>query len=285
MSSIVPAPKLTPSAGMPCLITSSHTFDGYNATRQTRPQHQGQPAPSRYYDVIQSGISNITLIDLRNSDGDALRRPQRTARAVDEDGNVNYLEEAREEIEKHWRKVIGGFLAKSVLTDQGWNVEHGKCILKRLPSGYKLYTHKKGDKDVPRMDAYLYGGPQVFRSPDEFCLHARWLALGSPTRHNNNKPECPCKYCDGRYGQNELNKRWGIIPARKRRGPRKTDNKPKTDWANVLTHVKDYTKLNTSTQTPSVASPSALSPSSPSTLAPSPSSSLSSSQYPPVTFP
>ncbi|TFK54214.1 hypothetical protein OE88DRAFT_1165488 [Heliocybe sulcata] len=248
--------------------------------------HGHQPAPSRYYDVVQHGTSNIALIDLRNSDGDVSRRPQRTRRVVDEDGNVDYLEEAGKEVEKHWRKVIGGFLAKTVLADQGWNLKHDNCLLKQLPEGYELYIHRKGDKDVPRTDVYLYGGRHVFRSPDEFCLHARWLALGSPTKRFTNKPDCPCKYCHGQLSQTELNKMWEIAPPPKCRGPRKKpDSKPKTDWANVVARAKDYTKLNISTQTPSVSSPTAVSPTSPSQIVPSPSSPSTSSRYPSITFP
>ncbi|EPQ57545.1 hypothetical protein GLOTRDRAFT_110620 [Gloeophyllum trabeum ATCC 11539] len=245
---------------------SSYASNSNNRTRprhSSRPQDEGKLTKSPYYRIVEDRFSNLTEVVLRNSDGDPSRLPpkQKTFRVVDEDGEVNYLEEANEKIEKHWRKVIGRFLAKEVLEKDGWRGRRDNCLLQSLPENYRLYTHKKGDKDIPRTDAYLFGGPHKFRSPEEFCLHARWLALGSPTKTFTNKPDCACVYCDKRYTQKQLNKMWGIVSATPaRRGPRKKSDGSTTDWSNIC--AKDYTKLNTATQPSTVIPPTQQQPSS-----------------------
>ncbi|KAK9449596.1 uncharacterized protein V1518DRAFT_405441 [Limtongia smithiae] len=67
--------------------------------------------------------------------------------------------------------------------------------LSALPTGYRLFEHRKRNKRGGRMraDVYMYGHPSGgrFRSPNEFIPHLLWL-LSDITRNRNN---CACYLC------------------------------------------------------------------------------------------
>lgn len=71
-----------------------------------------------------------------------------------------------------WRQMIGRKLA----------VDHIKLarsldwVFDRFPNDYHFCKQRKGPRDNPRTDAYLYGSPgHRFRSVNEFIPHALWL--------------------------------------------------------------------------------------------------------------
>lgn len=160
---------------------------------------------------------NGTFITLHCSDGASSRRPNKDMSAlVKEDGTVDYMQECTgdDPALNYWKGKIGTFLAEAVL---GLPEAKGrKYILSRLPQGYRLFLHKKGDRLNPRTDAYLRGSTNVhsFRSPAEFFFHAKWLLLGCPKPDpfaprdldeelfgpplpEDYTDRCGCKYCAG----------------------------------------------------------------------------------------
>ena len=61
-------------------------------------------------------------------------------------------------------------------------------MLEAFPEGYALFSAARPDGNF---DTYLIGGPNRFRSPNEFIPHAEWLALGAIPG------TCACEYCNG----------------------------------------------------------------------------------------
>jgi len=135
-------------------------------------------------------------IEINKSDAHQTILPDPETEKV-EDGEVDYLAVADEKSKAFWLKRLGTYL---MFDGRGqWNNCNDQVVyqLSRFPDGYRLYTHKKGDKSTPRKDKYLYGAAdkKVFRSPAEFVLHLKWLALGMPMA--SGKPQCECTYCSG----------------------------------------------------------------------------------------
>ncbi|KAI5123669.1 hypothetical protein M0805_001698 [Coniferiporia weirii] len=155
--------------------------------RRKHDVYSGQPQHA-------SIVGNVVIIS--DSDGDPDILPHDEEEVVDEDGDVNYMTAADNDTVKHWYEQVATYLVH-----EGTWYKPGRRLfrLAEFPAGYKLYTHYKGKKTDPRTDSYLYGSSigRHFRSPEEFTLHAKWLAFGRPM-DSNNSTCCECRYCSGR---------------------------------------------------------------------------------------
>ncbi|KDQ53469.1 hypothetical protein JAAARDRAFT_197286 [Jaapia argillacea MUCL 33604] len=154
-----------------------------------------QPPKSPFYDVWKAG--SVTEIVIHQSDGDDRLWPgqDRQTKVVGEDLSVNFYDHPDEKNEKLWRKMIGNYLARKVLKQDGYEVDTRNCYLRSFPDGYKLFRHKKGHKDAARRDSYLFGFRRIFRSPEEFARHAKWLMEGGASRSGPHS-SCNCIYCN-----------------------------------------------------------------------------------------
>ncbi|OBZ68030.1 hypothetical protein A0H81_11710 [Grifola frondosa] len=186
------------------------------------------------------------------------RDPLRTRSDRDENGMVDYYEEADEKSERFWRMRLGEFLALHVVREdmlkEGMTPRrYDRTLLSEFPEGYKLWVHKKGDPHDPRKDFYLHGSRYVrqFRSPMEFCLHLKWLANGKPMKPGD-KPDCQCCYCDGSQRQGAISAKFGYYhPGHHDQNKKRKDKDKDGDGkgkrrstASVFIPAKDYTKLN-----------------------------------------
>lgn len=120
----------------------------------------------------------------------------------DEPTQINEYVPADVAVTKRWLNKLGMIAVWDVVygayRDAGrdWD-PNATVLLQRFPRGYALYIHRKGHKDDPRKDYYLYGSRHVktFRSPEEFAPHLTWILSGQPMNANG-KRDCICKYCD-----------------------------------------------------------------------------------------
>ncbi|KAI0930291.1 hypothetical protein AcW1_009025 [Taiwanofungus camphoratus] len=220
------------------------------------PFYEAFQHPSNFVGIILSTVA---------TDGDPSSRPLETSRDPDENGLVDYFEEADEKTVTSWKLKLGEGLVREVIRKkvlakgERWTGE--RAILSNFPEHYKLYIHKSGERHDPRRDAYLYGSRhvKVFRSPAEFVLHVKWLMEGSPLK-SDGRPDCSCRWCDGTHTQEELTHRifgWNFNSrdqkGKEKDGKRHHDVKGKDGLkrpkASMPTSIpaKDYTKLNLDT--------------------------------------
>ncbi|KAH8119246.1 hypothetical protein DFH11DRAFT_432085 [Phellopilus nigrolimitatus] len=127
-----------------------------------------------------------------------------------------------------------------------------RYVLKEFPYGYKLYTHRKGERSNPRLDHYLYGSTsnhcQKFRSPEEFVLHAKWLAYGGPKDPYDDHPRCGCRYCS-KTPQSEIarmlkkkTRHLGSQPGLNLTKVKRRDGRRREEGAAIT--AKDYTNID-----------------------------------------
>ncbi|KAI0374016.1 hypothetical protein BV20DRAFT_936201 [Pilatotrama ljubarskyi] len=97
------------------------------------------------------------------SDADPGRVPANTVPTRDEQGLVNYYEQADQAMERLWREKLGRYLYDHVVKEdmarQGIRPRPNpdKVYLANFPANYTLWVHKKGHPHDPRKDHYLYG--------------------------------------------------------------------------------------------------------------------------------
>ncbi|CAE6464196.1 unnamed protein product [Rhizoctonia solani] len=104
---------------------------------------------------------------------------------------------------------VGTYVAKRVFGYTGT-----PYFMDGLPTGYSLYCHHSQPKsnDKPRTDLYLYGPKRIgqktkmFRSPNEFTMHAVWLMGGG----SNNPSLCKCIRCGTLNSQIDINNRYKL---------------------------------------------------------------------------
>ncbi|CDO77337.1 hypothetical protein BN946_scf184775.g28 [Trametes cinnabarina] len=218
-----------------------------------------------YYEAVYATNKTMFIIlstDRRASDADPDRAPTQRFPTRDEQGLVNYYEEADASMERKWREKLGIYLYNYVLKPEmerrGINPppKPDKVYLANFPANYSLWVHKKGDPHDPRTDHYLYGSRWVaqFRSPMEFCLHLKWLLEGQPMKKSR-RPDCQCRYCDGTIPQGEISSALGNYhPSRRDKDKKDKDKdrdgkhgRPKTSHNAIISTsipYKDYTKLH-----------------------------------------
>lgn len=223
---------------------------------------------------------NDEKITITKTDASLARCPESENPVVSMDGTVDYLRlvDSGDPIMKLWKRKVA-----TAIVELGSFLDHRECSIDRIsyvlfslgsgkgqqfilsdfPEGYRLYIHCKGEKDDPRKDHYLYGeyhrvrfnsscfcrfsllsgSDRVFRSPNEFALHALWLADGA--RHDDDGlRECMCKYCGEVKDQSLLNRAW--IDSTSSTNANTRPKKPKQSaHARSGTEItfKDYTKL------------------------------------------
>ncbi|KDQ56857.1 hypothetical protein JAAARDRAFT_70509 [Jaapia argillacea MUCL 33604] len=178
----------------------------YGPTITSPPPHSISP----YYDVVRDGV--ITEIVIKRSDRDPRYWPGEAMRTqvVGADRFVDFYDEPEEKNVKHWKKMLGFYLAKFVLQPLGYDIDINNCYIRSFPQGYKLFCHKKGHKDAPRRDSYLCGWKKDFRSPAEFARHLKWLMLGAKRNPATLKTTCDCCYCDDRMTRQQIAElEWG----------------------------------------------------------------------------
>ncbi|QRV74388.1 Transcription-silencing protein, cryptic loci regulator Clr2 [Ceratobasidium sp. AG-Ba] len=119
---------------------------------------------------------------------------------MDAFGNEDWMEHLPSDHKTNlkWRKIIGKCIAKKHF---GYNTVETQYYMNGLPNGYTLYKHHKttpGKKK--RSDTYLYGSrtEHVFRSPQEFLMHALWLMQGAMPNM------CKCKWCTGGHSRSQI---------------------------------------------------------------------------------
>ncbi|OCH95173.1 hypothetical protein OBBRIDRAFT_647255 [Obba rivulosa] len=193
------------------------------------------------------------------SDGTSSNRPSRpriTGQAILDDGTVDYFEKASDDVQRHWKTKLGGVIAKHMVRmearkqGKNWNGHYDFAFIE-FPDGYELYTHKTGDRHVPRIDHYLFGSKyvHVFRSTREFAPHLLWLLRGKPMKPDGGR-DCDCQYCDGSATQTDISRKYFNVPAREPREPAGGSNskprqkQPRAPRQTVPIPAKDYTKLS-----------------------------------------
>ncbi|KAH8113959.1 hypothetical protein DFH11DRAFT_1544686 [Phellopilus nigrolimitatus] len=188
------------------------------------------------------------LVTITDSDGSFDRLPRSKERVVLEDGTVNYLAAADPDTDARWRDKIATFL----IMEGAWHdlPRQRHYILTAFPRGYRLYTHRKGDKSNPRQDSYLYGSTtcKVFRSPEEFVLHAKWLAYGQPRDHSN-RTLCGCHYCSGTLRSEISEMLKAAVSHLNSERPPTEGGRPGMRSRKVPVLAKDYTNLDASGST------------------------------------
>ncbi|KAF8630139.1 hypothetical protein AX15_003092 [Amanita polypyramis BW_CC] len=130
-----------------------------------------------------------TVIEFRRSDGKSHQWPTNTIRAVDRDGEVNYMRhlDLDAPTSVRWRLQV----ARAIALDKGMP-EDQEYVLAGWPEGYRLFDHNKGPENNPRHDVYLFGSAKGrFRSINEFIPHAIWLMREESMVYSG----CYCKYC------------------------------------------------------------------------------------------
>lgn len=134
-----------------------------------------------YEAYIQDGQIVIKILDIDSTTDASEDRLIQTGQHVEEDGSVNYYEEADLELVRQWRVKLGKLAAEQIVKPavvaQGKqcdlnhihnlgatiaNTRSGvygnkHTVLLHLPKGYKLFAHRKGDRHIPRVDSYLLG--------------------------------------------------------------------------------------------------------------------------------
>ncbi|CAL1707608.1 unnamed protein product [Somion occarium] len=208
-----------------------------------------------HYVAYQRATDRSIAIELREDATDVAsdRRPSMTVKHVEEDGTVNYYEEATSETQNKWKRALGPLLAKFVvkpavqLEGNKFTGNVTSSALFEFPRGYKLYTHKKGDHYDPRKDNYLIGSQHVraFRSPQEFFLHAKWLMEGQAYNSDGTRA-CGCCYCNPAVTQSDIARQYGTghISDKPRR---QRTSRPRPATSGVI-QAKDYTKFNVSSK-------------------------------------
>lgn len=112
---------------------------------------------------------------------------------------ISYTLEADDQTIVRWLRRLGDVLVRSGPCIE--EVDSRPYMMYDFPPNYKLYTRYKRRGSRYRRDSFLFGRTQdktfIFRSPDEFALHAKWLALGRPYNYQG-ITRCRCCKCSGR---------------------------------------------------------------------------------------
>ncbi|GBE81099.1 hypothetical protein BKA93DRAFT_820783 [Sparassis latifolia] len=211
------------------------------------------------YTAIYHPAANALAISIHEGATDAVsdNRPENTSPQPNAQGKVDYFAESESDKLSHWKKKLGETVVSLVREDfdrRGIGIwpRYEQALVVDFPKDYKLYVHKSGDRHVPRGDAYLFGSHyvHVFRSPEEFTPHLKWLMRGSPMK--DGRRDCHCKYCDPSRTQTEISRELHHKKdgggGRKGGGKRKdgTRGTKKSQFPSDIP-FKDYTKLNTGT--------------------------------------
>jgi len=140
-----------------------------------------------------------------------------------------------------------------------------RCFLNDFPSGYKLFKHTKDG----RIDHYFCGTEirpcllprsltfcffpsgskyvNVFRSPQEFFLHAWWLMMGADL-DSDGYPACKCKYCGPSHHQGDIDREYQL-PGHRDAGHKGSGNSGRHGGSSAATsekiimQAKDYRNL------------------------------------------
>jgi len=143
------------------------------------------------------------------SDGDTSLWYENGKKVVDSNGEVNYMVQIPLDgvTGKSWRRKIGTFLAQEVLDIDPRR--RSKWYIEKFPRGYALYEHRTGASYAPRTDHYLVGCNlgHIFRSPNEFALHAKHIFDVAKASDLSNAPACECKYCS-RTPQSDISRHY-----------------------------------------------------------------------------
>lgn len=214
------------------------------------------------HDYVRVGGSAATtylvVLNDNTTDGVPDNHPESMPPEPNGQGEVNYYDTADRHKIRHWKRKLGWFVVEHVLQPDfhrgtGQTLpEPDYAMLYDFPKNYKLYVHRKGHRHDPREDAYLYGSRyvHVFRSPEEFAPHLKWLMDGSPLKPSGD-PNCKCKYCDPTRKQREISaelhhKKKNPDNDRKGGGKPKDGGKRTRNGSSLTGDIpyKDYTKLN-----------------------------------------
>jgi len=91
----------------------------------------------------------------------------------------------------------------------------------------------------------------VFRSPNEFFPHGRWLIMGADMNRKGS-PDCGCKYCDGTRSQKDIDREFQL-PGRASSGHsgnhsgRPGGSSSAATSGVIINQAKDYRYLKKST--------------------------------------
>ncbi|KAI9062873.1 hypothetical protein FKP32DRAFT_1572731 [Trametes sanguinea] len=119
-----------------------------------------------HYEAVYMTKKTMFIVlptDRTVSDADPDRAPTQRFPIRDEQGLVNYYEEADASMERRWREKLGIYLYNHVVKPEMARrgiqppSKPDKVYLANFPANYTLWVHKKGDPHDPRKDHYLYG--------------------------------------------------------------------------------------------------------------------------------
>ncbi|KAG8733853.1 hypothetical protein FRC11_001391 [Ceratobasidium sp. 423] len=182
-------PSISPSSGAPSRHSASHSSP-------TSPIVG--PIPNAPYHLVEGCI-----ISWRTSDGAS---PPAVPRDLNSGTATHYYEvpEAGSKPYQKFLEQVGTYVAQRV-----FGYTDGPYFMEGLPANYTLYCYHSQPESTgkPRTDLYLYGPEKkVFRSVNEFTMHAVWLMGGGP----HNPRLCECIRCGPLNSQIKINKINGL---------------------------------------------------------------------------
>jgi len=195
-----------------------------------------------YYDQPESVGITIKATDARS------KRWPECSQTIDSDGSINIWEHGDEDTQHSWRQKLGEFLTdRFLLADSKLSVHlqpmiGRRCFLNDFPPGYKLFKHTKDG----RIDNYLFGSKHVnvFRSPQEFFLHAWWLMAGADM-NSDGSPVCMCKYCGPNRHQGDIDREYQLPGHRDsgHKGSGRHGGSAAATSETIIMQAKDYRNL------------------------------------------
>ncbi|KZT70975.1 hypothetical protein DAEQUDRAFT_666961 [Daedalea quercina L-15889] len=139
-----------------------------------------------YSATLYNGQAVGITLQSRTTDGDPTKKIKDTLPVRDANGNINQFEIADEATQSHWKRTLGGILARKVVKDdlvrQGdrWRGNFDAATIAEFPKDYQLYIHKSQKEYDPRKDAYLFGASQC--STEDFDADKVGSEPASPSK-------------------------------------------------------------------------------------------------------